>query len=187
MPRKNHHNKTLNRLKAKLRLDNVNGNEISKENYELKHSNLKKLEAQFNSLISKIIRLENDMDFYQIENNELKEKLHLFTNSYEDNKTELESYYKVIQKTYSVLEGIVNSNEIDLLQLVDLSKELSEICGAVMIFNSFDDALSASEPKISEINEGEGNNNGQIVPPLVRSAHFYDKSDQNFDTDKFKF
>ncbi|CAG8772578.1 3184_t:CDS:1 [Dentiscutata erythropus] len=114
MPRKNHHNKTLNKLKAKLRSDNINvseinndvkklikerksfllrmrqRNEISKENYELEHSNIKKLEAQFNSLISKITRLENDIDFYQVENNELKEKLQLFTNSYEDNKTELE-------------------------------------------------------------------------------------------------
>ncbi|CAG8775276.1 15254_t:CDS:2, partial [Dentiscutata erythropus] len=134
----------------------------------------------------------NDIDFYQVENNELKEKLQLFTNSYEDNKTELERYYKVIQKTHSVLEG-----------LVVLREELSEICGAVMsnfnipaaysnqnniVFNSFDEALSASEPKISEINEGEeNNNNGQIFPTLVRSNHFYDKNDQNFNTDKFEF
>ncbi|CAG8459302.1 27162_t:CDS:2 [Gigaspora margarita] len=226
MPRKNHYNNTLNKLRAKLRSDNINvskinnnvkklikerksfllrmrqRNKIFKENYELEHSNLKKLEAQFNSLISKITRLENDINFYQIENNELKEKLRLLTNSYENNKTELERYYKVIQKTHSVLEGVVNSNEIDLLQLVDLRKELSEICGAVMsdfnipaaysnqnniVFNSFDEALSASEPKISEINEGEENNNGQIIPPLIQSNRFYDKHDQNFDTDIFKF
>ncbi|CAG8770018.1 26003_t:CDS:1, partial [Gigaspora rosea] len=35
---------------------------------------------------------------------------------------------------------------------------------------------SASEPKISEIIEGEENNNGQIFPPLVRSKRFCDKN-----------
>ncbi|CAG8713512.1 15783_t:CDS:2 [Gigaspora margarita] len=145
---------------SKLRSDNINVSEINND--------VKKLikEPQFNSLISKITRLENGIDFYQIKNNELKEKLKLLTNSYEDNKTELERYYKVIQKTHSVLEGVVNSNEIDLLQLVDLRKELSEICGAVMsdfnipaaYSNQNNIALSASKPKISEINEGEENN-----------------------------
>ncbi|CAG8507521.1 24739_t:CDS:2 [Gigaspora margarita] len=184
MPRKNHHNETLNKLKAKLCSDNINISEI-------------------NNAVKKLIKEQNNIDFYQIENNELKEKLQLLTNSYKNNKTELERYYKVIQKTRSVLEGIVNSNKIDLLQLVDLREELSEICRAVMsdfnipaaystqnniVFNSFDEALSASEPKISEINEGEeNNNNGQIFPSLVRSNRFYDKNNQNFDTDKFKF
>ncbi|CAG8854835.1 5018_t:CDS:1, partial [Gigaspora margarita] len=136
MPRKNHHNKTQNTLKAKLRSDNINvseinnmvkklikehksfllrtrqRNEISKKNYELEYFNLNKLETQFNSLISKITRLENDKDFYQTENNELKKKLQLFTNRYEDNKAELERYFKVILRTHSVLEEAFNSNEI---------------------------------------------------------------------------
>ncbi|RIB19976.1 hypothetical protein C2G38_2035638 [Gigaspora rosea] len=189
MPRKDHHKKTQNKLNVKLRSDNINISEIKKivkklikerksflsrqlnrneifaKYYELENSNLNKLETQIELLISKVIRLENEKNLYQTENNKLKEELQCIASIYDDNKTKLERYYNVIQRTYSVLQEVFSSNEIDIRQLADLCNEIGEICdedfvsGNIsttsnnIVYNSFYDALNASEEKIAEIVE----------------------------------
>ncbi|CAG8739181.1 27404_t:CDS:2 [Dentiscutata erythropus] len=158
MPRKDHHKKTQNKLNVKLRSDNINlnRNEIFTKCYELENSKLTELETQIESLISK-----------------------------------LERYYNVIQRTYSILQEVFGSNEI-----ADLCNEIREICDEDfvcgsnipsasdnIVYNSFDDALNASEEKIAEIVE----DGREQFPTLVRSQRFYDANEQEFDTDKFIF
>ncbi|CAG8629564.1 1320_t:CDS:2 [Racocetra fulgida] len=235
MPRKNHYRKTQNKFNMMLRSDKKNINEIkhtvkklikecrafllrqlynkkiSPNNYELENTKLNELETQVESLISKATQLENGKILYQTENNELKEELQRIANRYEDNKTKLERYYNVIQKTYSVLQetcAIQNlyynfpdpNSLLDIRQLADLCKEIKEICEGredvvsgpnIPIYNSFEDALNASEPKIVEIVEENGEDREQTFPSLARAPHFYenpkDVNDQEFDISKFSF
>ncbi|CAG8807523.1 19756_t:CDS:1, partial [Dentiscutata erythropus] len=136
MPRKDHHKKTQNKLNVKLRSDNIdvskikkivkklikerksflsqqlNRDEIFAKYYELENSKINKLETQIESLISKINRLKNDKNLYQTENNKLKKELQRIASRYDDNKTELESYYNVIQRTNYVLQEVFGSNKI---------------------------------------------------------------------------
>ncbi|RIB01027.1 hypothetical protein C2G38_2232088 [Gigaspora rosea] len=214
MPRKNHHQNTKNNLNMKLRSDNKNvteiiqivkklikerksflsrqfhKNEISKENFELENSKLKELGVQIDSLSAKTKRLENDKILYQTENKELKEKLQRITNLYEDNKSDLERYYKVIQRTYSILQKAFSSNEIDISQLAGLCYEIRDVCDGnevesnittaenspeKKVYNSFEEALKESEPKIQEIDTE------QSFPSLVRSQCFYEKTNDQED------
>ncbi|CAG8492462.1 11674_t:CDS:2, partial [Dentiscutata erythropus] len=84
----------------------------------------------------------------------------------------------------------------DIRQLEDLCNEIGEICDKDfvscyniqttsnnIVYNSFDDALNASEEKITEIVE----DGREQFPPLVRSRRFYDVNEKEFDTDKFNF
>ncbi|CAG8857157.1 3176_t:CDS:1, partial [Gigaspora margarita] len=87
-------------------------NKISKENFELENSKLKELGTQIDSLNAKAKRLENDKILYQTENKELKEKLQRITNLYKDYKSDLEKYYNVVQRTYSILQKAFSSNKI---------------------------------------------------------------------------
>ncbi|CAG8596133.1 17240_t:CDS:2, partial [Dentiscutata erythropus] len=138
----------------------------------------------------------NDKNLYQTENNKLKEELQCISSRYDDNKTELERYYNIIQRTNYVLQKVFGSNEIDIRQLEDLCNEIGEICDKDfvscyniqtisnnIVYNSFDDALNASEEKITEIVE----NGREQFLPLVRSRCFYDANEKEFDTDKFNF
>ncbi|CAG8668361.1 11306_t:CDS:2 [Racocetra fulgida] len=231
MPRKNHNRKTQNKFNMMLRLDKKNINEIkhtvkklikerktflsrqlyrkdiSPKNYESENSKLTELEIQVESLISKATRLENDKILFQTENKELKEELQRISERYEDNKTELEGYYNVIQKTYSILQEVFNSNEIGKIktyirQLADLCKEIKEICeGCEDVVSGSNipsayahpnniDALNASEPKIVEVEENREDRE-QKFPSLVRAPRFYeypkDANDQEFDISKFSF
>ncbi|KAF0538754.1 hypothetical protein F8M41_007522 [Gigaspora margarita] len=163
----------------------LNRNEITTKNYKLENSELKKLENQIDSLKSKeakrLEKLENNKILYETENNKLKEKLNCITNLYEDNKSDLERYYNVIQKTYSILQEVFSSNKIDTLQLAGLCNEIKEVCEESevesnittehspdgIVFNSFEDALFESEPKIEEIDAE------QRFPTLVRYQRFY--------------
>ncbi|RIB02668.1 hypothetical protein C2G38_2049879 [Gigaspora rosea] len=156
MPRKEHYSKTQKQLNMKLRSEDknvneiiriveklikehkslisrqLNRNEITTKNYELENSELKKLENQIDSLKSKeakrLEKLENNKILYETENNELKDKLKRITNLYEDNKSDLERYYNVIQRTYSILQEVFTSNKIDTLQLAGLCNEIKEVC-----------------------------------------------------------
>ncbi|CAG8470831.1 352_t:CDS:2 [Dentiscutata heterogama] len=167
MPRKDHHKKTQNKLNVKLRSDNIdlNRDEIFAKYYELENSKLNKLKTQIESLISKINRLENDKNLYQTENNKLKEELQHIASRYDDNKTELERYYNVIQRTNYVLQEVFSSNEIE-----DLCNKIGEICD-----KDFE--------KIAEIVE----DGREQFLPLARSRRFYDTNDKEFDTNKFNF
>ncbi|CAG8453980.1 16702_t:CDS:2 [Dentiscutata heterogama] len=221
MPRKNHNKNTKKKLNVKLRLDDKNVNEIIKivkklikehksfisrqlyrkevttKNHELENSKLKELENQIDSLNSKAIRLENDKILYETENNKLKEKLKCITNLYEENKSDLERYYNVIQRTYSILQEAFSSNEIDISQLAGLCNEIKDVCEGSevgsnissaghstdnIVYSSFDDALSVFEPKIVEVIEE--NDSDQNFPSLNRFLHFYehcsDPNDQKF-------
>ncbi|CAG8845697.1 17292_t:CDS:2, partial [Gigaspora margarita] len=118
-------------------------------------------------------------------NKELKEKLQHITNLYEDYKSDLEKYYNVIQRTYSILQEAFSSNKIDTRQLTDLYNEIRKVCKGSevdsnipsaahslddLVYNSFNDALMESEPKIEEIDAG------QSFPSLVRYPRFYEKT-----------
>ncbi|CAG8834083.1 36396_t:CDS:2, partial [Racocetra persica] len=99
-------------------------------------------------------------------NNELKEKLKRITNLYEENKSDLERYYNVIQRTYSILQEAFN-----IRQLAGLCNEIRDVCGgSEVVYNSFDDALSASEPKIVKVIEE--NDRDQNFPSLNRFPVF---------------
>ncbi|CAG8830981.1 35454_t:CDS:2 [Gigaspora margarita] len=160
MPRKDHNNKMKQKLNIKLRSDDKNfyKNEIFKENFELENFKLEKLGTKIDSLNAKAKRLENNKISYQTENKELKEKLQCITNLYKDNKSVLERYYNVIQRTYSILQEVFNAR-----QLASLCNEIKEVCEGSKVdsniptaehspvYNSFEDALMESEPKIEEI------------------------------------
>ncbi|RIB24464.1 hypothetical protein C2G38_2168602 [Gigaspora rosea] len=209
MPRKDHYKKSQKQLNMKLCSEDknvneiirivkklikerksfisrqLNKNEITTKNYELENSELKKLENQIDSLKSKeakrLEKLENNKILYETENNELKEKLNRITNLYEDNKSDLERYYNVIQRTYSILQEVFSSNKIDTIQLAGLCNEIKEVCEGSevesnittenspdgIVLNSFEDALLESEPKIEEINAE------QSFPTLVCYQRFY--------------
>ncbi|CAG8846205.1 29210_t:CDS:2, partial [Gigaspora margarita] len=167
--------------------------DISKNVYELEISKLGELESQLHGL-------ENNKNLSQNENNKLKEenlKLQRIVNMYEktleDDKIKLERYYYTIEKTFSILQNVFVSNEIDTRELTELCNEIKEICeeGSIVasassdnnrVFNSFEDAIMASEPKIVEVNEE--NFGEKTMPPLKRQYRFglYDpKLSNHFD------
>ncbi|CAG8482546.1 32327_t:CDS:2, partial [Racocetra persica] len=158
----------------------LNRNDISKETYESKNSKLTELETQVGLLFSKTTRLENNKILFQTEIKKLKEDLQRIAKSYEDDKTKLEKYYSVIRQTHSILQEMFNSNEIDILRLSVLCKEIKEICEGcedvnglnIPIYNSFEEALNASEQKIIELDK-----DGKYIEPkflsLVRQHCFY--------------
>ncbi|RIB05807.1 hypothetical protein C2G38_2047307 [Gigaspora rosea] len=67
----------------------------------------------------------NNLQKYQIEEETrlLETKLNKSIN-----KSDLERYYNVIQKTYSILQEVFSSNKIDTLQLAGLCNEIKEVC-----------------------------------------------------------
>ncbi|CAG8828029.1 22179_t:CDS:2, partial [Racocetra persica] len=136
-------------------------------------------------------RLENDKILYQTENNKLKKELQRIASRYDDNKTELKRYYNIIQRPYSVLQELFNSNKI-----ADLCNKIGKICDEDfvssynistisnnIVYNSFDNTLNASEEKIAEIVK----DSRKQFSPLVRSQYFYDANEKEFDTNKFNF
>ncbi|CAG8846679.1 45551_t:CDS:2, partial [Gigaspora margarita] len=75
-------------------------------------------------------------------------------------------------------------------QLVDLYNEIRKVCEGSevysnipsvvhspddLVYNSFDNALMESEPKIKEIDAGRS------FPSLVRYPHFYEKTKNTYD------
>ncbi|CAG8537426.1 3249_t:CDS:2 [Gigaspora margarita] len=166
MPRKNHNRKTqikfnmmLQRKAFLLRL--LYRQEISKNDYESEISKLKELESQVATLIFKATRLENNKNLSQNENSRLKEE-------------NLTLQLILLKKPFLYCRMYIR-------QLTELCNEIKEICeeGNIVasgsnnnniVFNSFEDAIRASEPKIVEENDEE-----KIMPPLNRQYRFYEE------------
>ncbi|CAG8855133.1 33917_t:CDS:2, partial [Gigaspora margarita] len=117
-------------------------------------SKLEELKTQVVSLISKATRLENNKNSIQNENNKLRQENITLQCIVEDNKTELERYYNTIQKTYLILQSLVIFDEIETCEGEDFVNENdTNISRAYthsnnIVFNSFEEALDASGPKI---------------------------------------
>ncbi|CAG8518742.1 5563_t:CDS:2 [Racocetra persica] len=123
-------NKLIDQRQAFI-LRQLNRNEISTITFNSENLNLKNLKVGFDSLISKIVRLENNEKAYQneiskfqekniklqeknnnleVENNQLKCSVDAYQKTLEDKERKIAKYYNVIEKTQSVLQ---NAFQID--------------------------------------------------------------------------